>query len=75
MSPLPLVLSFLGTSYTALGSFVARKASRPSCRVCVYRYICPDRLRGRDEFTQLPACILQQSRPQTPLVDRRARAF
>jgi hypothetical protein len=71
MSALPAVFSLLGTSYTALGTFISLKASRPSCRVCVNRHVCPDRLRGRDEFTQLPTCLQAAHSPML-LVDRRA---
>jgi len=65
MSVLPLLLTSLGTSYTAFGCLVARKASKPSCRVCVFRELCPSRLRGRDEFTKIPVCLIPV-RPEAP---------
>ena len=59
MSFLPLMFVPLFAMYAVLGVIVFRQASKPSCRVCALRHFCPSRLRGRDQFTKLPACTRQ----------------
>jgi hypothetical protein len=56
MPLLPLLFVPLLALYAVLGLIVFRQASKPSCRVCALRGLCPNRLRGRDQFTKLPAC-------------------
>jgi hypothetical protein len=43
--------------YTGIGLFILRQSLRPSCRVCLYRHRCPNRLRGVVRFIELPACV------------------
>ena len=60
MSFLPLMFVPLFAMYVVLSVIVFRQASKPSCRVCALRHFCPSRLRGRDQFTELPACARQE---------------
>ena len=48
--------------YAGLGIFALRQSLRPSCRVCLNRDCCPNRLRGGARFTQLPACVQRISK-------------
>jgi hypothetical protein len=43
--------------YAGMGLFFLRQSLRPSCRVCLRRHCCPNRLRGPDRFTKLPLCV------------------
>jgi len=57
MSALPLLLCLVFGFYAVFGFFVYRQLSKPSCRLCSFRYLCPNRLRGSARFTALPVCI------------------
>jgi hypothetical protein len=43
--------------YAGMGLFLLRQSLRPSCRVCLHRHYCPNRLRGPERFTKLPVCV------------------
>ena len=43
--------------YSALGLFFLRQACRPSCRVCLHRHSCPNRLRGPSRLAEIPICF------------------
>ena len=38
----PIVLA-LGAFYTVVGVVTVRRAYRPTCRVCLFRQLCPNR--------------------------------
>jgi hypothetical protein len=43
--------------YSSIGIFMLRQSLRPSCRICLHRHRCPNRLRGSRRFIELPPCI------------------
>lgn len=43
--------------YSGLGFLFLRQARRPSCRVCLNRHRCPNRLQGPSRFVDVPVCI------------------
>lgn len=43
--------------YAGLGLFILRQSLRPSCRICLHRHHCANRLRGIARFVELPICI------------------
>jgi len=47
---------FLAAIYGVLGIFIYRLARKPSCRVCLLRGFCPNRLRGAAQIAGLPVC-------------------
>jgi len=47
----------LAAFYGALGLFILRLARKPSCRICLYRDYCPNRLRGPSQFAEIPKCV------------------
>jgi hypothetical protein len=57
MSALPLLLSLLVASYAVAGLIVLHQASKPTCRVCLFRNLCPNRLRGLSQLTEIPVCL------------------
>ncbi len=56
----------LAIFYLALVIYILRFAFRPSCRTCLNRQSCPNRLRGADRFRLLPVCI-RQGKPRINL--------
>jgi hypothetical protein len=46
----------LAAFYGVLGLFLLRLARKPSCRVCLLRGSCPNRLRGAAQISGLPQC-------------------
>ena len=51
------MLYALGVLYAALGVVILRRARKPSCRECLLRGYCPNRLRGFSVFANLPRCV------------------
>ncbi len=49
--------------YAAMGLFFLRQGLRPSCRVCLHRHRCPNRLRGSAGFYTLPLCVRRSIPP------------
>jgi hypothetical protein len=47
----------IGAFYSALGLVILRLARKPSCRVCLLRSRCPNRLRGLAATAHLPQCM------------------
>ncbi len=47
---------FLAGVYILLGIFLIRLAGKPSCRICLLRGHCPNRLRGFSQIMGLPRC-------------------
>lgn len=47
--------------YAGLGLFFYRQSLRPSCRLCLHRHHCPNRLRGSERFIKLPVCMLRNA--------------
>jgi hypothetical protein len=43
--------------YAAIGAFALHQGLRPSCRNCLNRHSCPNRLHGSARFKQLPVCV------------------
>ena len=70
MSALPLLLCLLVASYAVLGLIVLRQASKPTCRVCLFRHMCPNRLHGRSQLTELPVCLRSDCPESAPATDR-----
>jgi len=52
---------FLAAFYCLLGIFLIRLARKPSCRICLLRGHCPNRLRGFSQITGLPRCACKKS--------------
>ncbi len=48
---------FLAAVYTLLGIFLIRLARKPSCRICLLRGRCPNRLQGFSQIMGLPRCV------------------
>lgn len=48
---------FLAGVYILLGIFLIRLAGKPSCRICLLRGHCPNRLRGASQIMGLPRCV------------------
>jgi hypothetical protein len=57
MSAFPFLLCLPVASYVVLGLTVLRQASKPTCRICMFRNLCPSRLRGRAQLTEIPLCL------------------
>lgn len=51
---------FLAAFYSLLGIFVIRLARKPSCRICLLRGHCPNRLRRFSQIAGLPRCARDQ---------------
>jgi hypothetical protein len=43
--------------YVVLGFAVYRLARKPSCRTCLNRDDCPNRVGGLSEITHVPKCV------------------
>jgi hypothetical protein len=48
---------FLAAFYGVLGLFILYLARKPSCRICLLRGDCPNRLRGFSQIAGLPQCV------------------
>lgn len=48
--------------YACMGLFFLRQAVRPSCRTCLHRHSCPNRLRGPARFSNLPSCVRRDAK-------------
>lgn len=71
MSALSPWVYAVGTSYAALAVIIFRLARKPSCRICLNRSYCPNRLAGAEQFLRLPRCIApKQTDDLRPLEDR-----
>ena len=51
---------FLAVVYGVLGLFIFRLARKPSCRICLLRGHCPNRLRGAAQIAGLPKCARRE---------------
>jgi hypothetical protein len=49
----------LAAFYGVLAIFILRLARKPSCRVCLLRGSCPNRLRGAAQIAGVPGCVRQ----------------
>jgi len=47
----------LAAFYFVVGLFILRLAGKPSCRVCLLRGDCPNRLRGAAQIAGVPRCV------------------
>jgi hypothetical protein len=52
--------------YGGIGLLVLRQGLRPSCRVCLHRHRCPNRLRGPARFVELPVCVRRSTETRSP---------
>lgn len=57
---------FLAAFYSLLGIFLIRLARKPSCRICLLRGHCPNRLRGFSQIAGLPRCVRKKSSDSVP---------
>jgi hypothetical protein len=49
----------LAAFYGVLALFILRLTRKPSCRVCLFRGSCPNRLRGASQIAGVPRCVRQ----------------
>lgn len=54
--------------YGCMGLFILRQSLRPSCRVCLHRHRCPNRLQGTERFVKLPVCVRRAMETTSPKV-------
>lgn len=52
--------------YAGIGLFLLRQSLRPSCRICLHRHRCPNRLRGVARFIKLPVCVREAAATKVP---------
>jgi len=52
--------------YACMGLFFLRQSLQPSCRVCLHRHRCPNRLRGGARFYKLPVCVRKSMETPSP---------
>ena len=66
MFALSHVLYALVFFYGGISVLILRQALRPSCRVCLHRHRCPNRLRGNSQFVEIPVCCKRTLETQDP---------
>jgi hypothetical protein len=52
--------------YSSMGIFMLRQSLRPSCRICLHRQRCPNRLHGGRRFIDLPVCVRKPAAAAQP---------
>jgi len=62
------VVYVLVSFYSVLGIFLVRQARRPTCRICLHRHNCPNRLRGPSRYGEVPACSRRDIKTQAELL-------
>lgn len=57
MFSLPHWMYALAVFYGAIGVVIFRLARRPTCRLCLYRSDCPNRVDGLAHLVHEPKCV------------------
>ena len=58
-----LALGFLGAFYTVLGVAIVRRATKPSCRICVFWHDCCLSAQLGHPAPEVERCLANKSRP------------